>query len=373
MQRCQRGLKVCSRLTFVVPNRPSFRPQTVLFVPGSAPAASFVAADRAALLRRVRLVEVRPRSGLGHAVFAAQLGRALAGSRPARAVVWFAAATYGAATLAACRMAGVRCLVVAGGMDVAACPDIRFGDARGGWRRHASRWTLEQAALVWAFSESARREIAARARTRAIAVVPPAVDTGWFRPEVGAPARERFVLSTCAAIGGVAIAQKGLDRLVRAAATLPDVPVVITGALDATDAGTRALVAAAPPNVSFAGHVSREALRSLYGRAAVVAQLSRHEGFGVAAAEAAAMGCALVTTDLPVFAEVLGPARTSVPLDASDGAVAAALRRTLDAPPPPSRWADIDRRYGVAVRTAAWDAWLTREGLLEPSRVAETR
>ena len=58
----------------------------------------------------------------------------------------------------------------------------------------------------------------------------------------------------------------------------------------------------------------------------------------------------------------------SVPLDAADADVAAALRQALDAPPPPPRWADIDRRYGVAVRTAAWDAWLTREGLLEGTR-----
>ena len=31
----------------------------------------------------------------------------------------------------------------------------------------------------------------------------------------------------------------------------------------------------------------------------------------------------------------------------------------------PERWAELDRRYGVAVRSAAWDAWLTREGLVE--------
>ena len=349
-------------MTFVGPNRPSTARETLLFVPGPSPAASFVSADRDALARRVRVVEVVPGAGPGHLAFAARLCRALAGERPARAVVWFAAATYGAATVAACRLAGVPCLVVAGGMDVAACPEIGFGDARGGWRRAASRWTLEQAALVWAFSESARREIAARSRPRAMAVVAPAVDTGWFRPPSQASARDRLVLSTCAAIGPVAIAQKGLDRLVRAAALLPDVPVVVTGALDTADAAVRALVAGAPPNVSFPGHVTRPALRDLYARAAVVAQLSRHEGFGVAAAEAAAMGCALVTTDLPVFDEVLGPDRGRVGLDAPDADVARALRGALDAPAPPPRWADIDRRYGVAVRTAAWDAWLTGEG-----------
>ncbi len=352
-------------------DRPSYTARSLLFVPGSAPGASFVAADRDALKSRVSVVEVIPRPGLGHVTFAGQLGRVLVRERPTRAVVWFATATYGSITLAACRLAGVPCLVVAGGMDVAACPEIGFGEARGGWRRRASRWVLEQAALVWAFSESSRRDISALARPRAVAVVPPAVDTAWFRPASPPPARQRLVLSTCAAIGPVTIVQKGLDRLVRAAGALPDVPVVITGALDAADPGVRAFVASAPANVSFAGHVSRDALRDLYGRAAVVAQLSRHEGFGVAAVEAAAMGCALVTTDLPVFEEVLGSARVCVPLDAPDAAVAAALRRALDAGPPPPRWADLDRRYGVAVRTAAWEAWLTREGLLPPLRGGE--
>jgi glycosyltransferase involved in cell wall biosynthesis len=360
----RREQKGFHKLTIVVLDRPSFERKALLFVPGGAPGASFVSADRDALAARVRLIEVAPRTGLRHVAFAATLARVLARERPVRGVVWFAAATYGAATLAACRLAGVSCLVVAGGMDVASCPDIGFGDARRGWRRTASRWTLEQAAWVWAFSESARREIAARARPRAISVVPPAVDTGWFRPPTPPPARERLVLTTSAAITPVSIAQKGLDRLARAAALMPDVPVVVTGAANLGDPAVRAFVAAAPPNVSFAGHVSREALRTLYARAAVVAQLSRHEGFGVAAAEAAAMGCALVTTDLPVFDEVLGPTRGCVPLHASDADVAAALRDALAATAPAPRWADIDRRYGVAVRTAAWDALLTREGLV---------
>ncbi len=318
-------------------------------------------------MRRVHVLEVVPRPGLGQAAFAARLARGLAVSRPARAVVWFAAATYGAATVAGCRLAGVPCLVVTGGMDVAACPEIGFGEARGGWRRGVSAWALEQAAQVWAFSEAAAREVAARARLRALAVVAPAVDTGWFRPQPGGPPRERLVISTCASIGGVTIAQKGLDRLVRAAAAVPDVAVLITGAIDHADPRARALVAGAPPNVTFAGYLTRDGLRSAYGRAAVAVQLSRHEGFGVAAVEAAAMGCALVTTDLPVFAEVLGSARSSVPLDATDAAIAAALRRALEAVPPSPRWAELDRRYGVAVRTAAWDAWLTREGLVEDS------
>jgi glycosyltransferase involved in cell wall biosynthesis len=106
----------------------------------------------------------------------------------------------------------------------------------------------------------------------------------------------------------------------------------------------------------------------------VVAQLSRHEGFGVAAVEAAAMGCQLVTTRLAVFAEVLGSAPFALDLEATDAEIAGALSQALVAPPPPPRWAELDRRYGVAVRRAAWDAWLARDGFIAPPDVrgAET-
>jgi len=367
-QSRRRELKGVHRLTFVVRAQPSPERKALLFVPGAAPAASFVSADRDALAARVRLVEIAPRPGLGQVQFAAALARALARERPARAVVWFAAATYGAATLAACRLARVPCLVIAGGMDVASCPEIGFGEARGGWRRTASRWTLEAAALIWAFSESARREILLRASPQAIAVVPPSVDTAYFQTPDARP-RERLVVSTCAAISPLTIVQKGLDRLVAAARHAPDIQVVVTGRAEAGAAPVRAFVSDAPANVTFAGHVSREALRALYARAAAVAQLSRHEGFGVAAVEALAMRCAVVTSALPAFDEVVGgPGHYRVVDEASPEAVAAVLRAAIDAPPAPSRWAEVDRLYGGAARVAAWDRWLADEGLAAPPR-----
>jgi glycosyltransferase involved in cell wall biosynthesis len=325
-----------------------------------------VRADREALEHRVRVVEVVPRRGWGQIGFALAVARRVVVDRPARAVVWFASPTYGTLTAMACRLGRVPWLVVSGGMDVASCPEIRFGEARVGWRRVLARRVLEGASVVWAFSESARREIEGRARPRALTVVPPAVDTGFFQPAVGAAApRERLVVSTCAAITAVTMTQKGLDRLVEAARVLDGVAFTVTGRVDEADPAVRAFVAAAPANVAFAGHVSREALRALYARAAVVAQLSRHEGFGVAVAEAVAMGCVVATSPLAVFDEVVPDvARVRVPLEAPAAAVAGLLRDALALAPAPPRWAEIDRRYGTAVRAAAWEAWLTAEGLV---------
>jgi glycosyltransferase involved in cell wall biosynthesis len=350
-------------LTFVVSDTPESAPApaTLLFVPGYGPAASFVEADRQALSARARLIELVPGGGWRLAAFARDLVQAIARFRPAGAVLWFAAPNYGAVTALACREFGVPLLVVAGGFDVSHDPELGFGAAVDGWRKRAVQMVLESAADVWAFSGAAGEAITALAAPRRLTVVAPAVDTAFFRlPPAGpTPERERLVLSTCAGITPISLRQKGLDRLVAAARRLPDVTFVITGRLDAS-ASIQSWAAAVPANVTLAGYVSREALRDLYARAAVAAQLSRHEGFGVAAVEAAAMGCQVVTTRLPVFAEVLGPLPFAVDRDAAGDEVAACLAAALAAPRPPSRWDALDRQYGVAVRSAAWDAWLTR-------------
>ena len=81
-------------------------PPSILFVPGYGPAASFVTADREALSARARLIEIVPRGRWGLAAFARDVARAIGSSRPAGAVLWFAAPTYGAITAAACREFG---------------------------------------------------------------------------------------------------------------------------------------------------------------------------------------------------------------------------------------------------------------------------
>jgi glycosyltransferase involved in cell wall biosynthesis len=354
-------------LTFVAADRPA---PSLLFVPGFGPAASFVVADRDTLSARVRLVEVVPQGRFGLAAFARDVARAVGGRRVAGAVLWFATPTYGAVTAAACREFGVPLVVVAGGFDVSSDPALGFGAATGGWRSRAVRRVLESATDVWAFSGAARSAITALATPRRLTVVAPAVDTAFFRPPPAGQARERLVVSTCAAITPVSLRQKGVDRLIAAARRLPDVRFVVTGRLD-PGPGVRAWAASAPANVTFPGFVSREVLRDLYARAGAAAQLSRHEGFGVAAVEAAAMGCQLVTTRLPVFAEVLGPPAFSVACEATDGDVAGCVAAAVAAPPPRARWDELDRRYGVAVRSAAWDGWLAREGI--STRVEATR
>jgi glycosyltransferase involved in cell wall biosynthesis len=138
--------------------------------------------------------------------------------------------------------------------------------------------------------------------------------------------KEREAL-TVGAIDRTTLVQKGQLPFVRAAAELPDVRFTFAGSWldDAIDV----LRAAAPANVELTGWLSDEDLRARYRRAAVYVQASRHEGFGLAVAEAMLAGCVPVVMDVTAMPEVVGDA--GVLIDSQRPAdVAAGIRRALD-------------------------------------------
>jgi glycosyltransferase involved in cell wall biosynthesis len=69
------------------------------------------------------------------------------------------------------------------------------------------------------------------------------------------------------------------------------------------------------PGVHMLGHVGQDDLDALYAGALALVMPSRLEGFGLPPLEALARGTAPVVSDLPVFAETLGPAALRVPVD----------------------------------------------------------
>jgi glycosyltransferase involved in cell wall biosynthesis len=143
----------------------------------------------------------------------------------------------------------------------------------------------------------------------------------------GEPAadKERLAL-TVGAIDHGTLVQKGQLPFVQAARELPDVRFVFAGKWldDAVDE----LRAAAADNVEFTGWLSDEDLRDLYRRAAVYVQASRHEGFGLAVAEAMLAGCVPVVVNATAMPEVVGSAGVLIesqrPEEVADG-----IRRAL--------------------------------------------
>ena len=223
-------------------------------------------------------------------------------------------------------------VLIIGGFDTANMPDIGFGHQRGGLRMHASRWIFRRAGRLITHSNYTLSEIerntpipASRVRVLYLGVPDP------FGADP--PAKERAAL-TVGAIDRTTLVQKGQLPFVLAARELPDVSFVFAGKW--LDDSVEELRAQASPNVEFTGWLSDEDLLALYRRCAVYVQASRHEGFGLAVAEAMLAGCVPVVMNVTAMPEVVGDAGVLIesqrPEDVADG-----IRQALELGPDAAR------------------------------------
>jgi len=220
-------------------------------------------------------------------------------------------------------------VMIVGGFDTANMADIGYGHQRGGLRRAASRWIMKRARLLVTHSHYSRSEIERNTP------IPPdrvtVIQLGVPDPfgELPQGERERAAL-TVGTIDRSTLEQKGHRPFVEAASQLPDVRFVFVGAWgdDAIDE----LRELASDNVEFTGRVSDEELHDLYRRCSVYVQASRHEGFGLAVAEAMLGGCVPVVMDVTAMPEVVGDAGVLIssqqPQDVAEG-----VRRALELGP----------------------------------------
>lgn len=103
--------------------------------------------------------------------------------------------------------------------------------------------------------------------------------------------------------------EKGVDTLLRAAALLPGVPVVIAG----EGALFEELKKDATPNVRFTGKLERKALDELYAGARMcVVPSVWDEAFGLVAAEASAMGLPVVASRMGALPEIIDDEETGL-------------------------------------------------------------
>jgi glycosyltransferase involved in cell wall biosynthesis len=223
-------------------------------------------------------------------------------------------------------------VLIVGGFDTANMPDIAYGYQQGGLRRWASRWIMRRAGRLITNSSYSLSEIERNTPIEPSRVT--VVHHGVPDPfGDAAPEKERIAL-TVGAIDRGTLVQKGQLPFVQAARELPDVGFVFAGKW--LDEAVEQLRAVAPPNVEFTGWLSDEDLHGLYRRAAVYVQASRHEGFGLAVAEAMLAGCVPVVVNATAMPEVVGDAGVLIesqqPQEVADG-----VRRALELGPDANR------------------------------------
>jgi glycosyltransferase involved in cell wall biosynthesis len=285
--------------------------------------ASFVAIDRAILAERYEVEDLYQPGRVP------MLGRVVGGVVRADLVFgWFASwHTFFPVTLAwALRKPSV---LVIGGFDTANMPDIRYGYQRGGLRRLASRWIMRRARRLVTNSRYSLAEIERNTPVPAsrVTVIHHGVPDPFGRlPD--AP-REREAL-TVGHLVKTTLEQKGHRPFVEAARYLPDVRFTVVGKWH--DDAIELLRRLAPANVEFTGWLSDEELHERYRHASVYVQASRHEGFGLAVAEAMLAGCVPVVVNVTAMPEVVGDTGVLIDSQAPE-AVAEGVRGALEMGP----------------------------------------
>jgi len=161
----------------------------------------------------------------------------------------------------------------------------------------------------------------------------------------------RYILSV-----GRLSPEKCLEDLIGAAAdAVPEIPLVLVGDTNFTDAYVAGLRAQAGPQVVFPGYMHGEPLEELYSSAAAYVVASEIEGLSLSLLEAMSLGCAVAASDIPGNREALGTPAAGIMFPVHDRpALGAALRR-LTADP------SAARVYGSAAELRVrqvfdWDA-----------------
>jgi len=242
---------------------------------------------------------------------------------------WFASwHTFAALTLAG--LLGKPSVLVIGGFDTARMPEIEYGAQRPGPRRWMTRRTIAMATRLMTNSNYSMREIEANLGLgpERVAVIHHGIPDR-FGDRDARPERERMALSV-GVVYRANMERKGHRPFVQAASRLPDVEFVLAGQW--TDDAAAELRALASPNVTLTGYLDDSALDSLFERAAVYVQASRHEGFGLSVAESMLARCVPVVTDAGALLEVVGDA--GVRIDSPDpDRIADGVRSALELGP----------------------------------------
>jgi glycosyltransferase involved in cell wall biosynthesis len=192
-------------------------------------------------------------------------------------------------------------VLVVGGYDTANLREIEYGSQRKGIKKFVALAAMNSATRIIVNSYAAREETIRNTgiHTDRITVIYHGIEATKFS---GTTPKEKLVI-TVAHVNKSNLLRKGLEPFVRTASLIPECNFVMIGVW--RDGAIRHLKALAPPNVQFTGWVTEDQLGNYLSRAAVYVQASRHEGFGLAVAEAMLHKCVPVVTRVGALPEVV--------------------------------------------------------------------
>lgn len=293
----------------------------ILFV--SPPFASFISKDYEILRRKFRvrsvvynwghkksLLLLIPRIIVG--VLWADLTYSWFGSFHAFFTAWFS------------RLFHRKSIVVAGGYDVARVPEINYGLMIMRLWRLFPMFSFKLCDKILAVSQYTKKEAMENLNTdeEKIEVITHGFDKNKIYPKE----KKEAIVITAGRAGRIKEDLKGLITFAKAAKFLPDVSFYLIGGGE--KGSIEELRRINSCNLFCEGFIPQEELVEFMQRAKVYVQVSAHEGFGCALAEAMLCECIPVITDRGALPEVVGGTGYYVPYG-DIKATAEAIKRAL--------------------------------------------
>lgn len=198
-----------------------------------------------------------------------------------------------------------KCVIIASGYDVAALPEINYGNMLPGFRRLAGLVVFRLSHMVLAVSENSASDARANAKVpeSKLRVIYHGIPVPESLQSIDFFEKKTQVLTLCF-VKRANIKIKGLLTFIDAARDFPDIRFILAGRW--VDDSIHLLRSSAPDNVSFVSEIAGEEKFKLMRDTSIYAQLSIYESFGMALAEAMLAGCVPVVTQNAAIPEVVG-------------------------------------------------------------------
>jgi glycosyltransferase involved in cell wall biosynthesis len=202
------------------------------------------------------------------------------------------------------KLLGKKSIVVVGGHEVAYEPEIKYGMFSFWWKRWCPKCVFECVNLILSVSNSTSQECLenAKATKAKVKLLYHGFDSNIYKPTAGI--KKKAIVITVGTLISSIRRKKGFELFVRSADLLPATEFFLIGPWD--NGTINILEKIAPANVTFTGGIYGYDLVKMYSRAKVYVQVSQHESFGCALAEAMLCECIPVVSRKAAIPEVAG-------------------------------------------------------------------
>ena len=206
------------------------------------------------------------------------------------------------------RLLGRPTIVISGGYDAVRMPEIGYGLGETIQGRICAHMAFHLSTKIVVNSMDSKETIVRNYRVarKKVEVIYHGTDVFDTPPEWKYEQKRPRLVIAVGKVSWINLRRKGIETFVRSARFLPTAEFEVIG--EWMDNSVEYLKKIAPKNVAFKTHVNDLELVKSYRQAKVAVQVSYHEGFGCALAEAMSFGCVPVVTRRGALPEVVGEA-----------------------------------------------------------------